>query len=535
MAMQVSDILRATTDMDVQAAIHRLPNELLSIILLLVKNETIAEAQSSNKQRPRPRQSFRWLPLSLVCRHWRKVALATKTLWTSLEVEEHTLEWYNLAIARAQNAPLDIRFMHAHLAVAAFPSLAPLSACICRLAIADDNPTLVSILDIMALNMPSLVELELVNKKPSLENVIPSRKLAFSQNQFPSLRILRVSHVMFTETSAFENLQVLDLRMCSFEGDPLSWPQFLKFLDKCHALEELRLYRILSTALINPPNSSFPTTASPSKFRKLVLHDKPTHVTRFLSHYTFPPDMTLRLTAWDTGPIRDTPVVTPMLERLLPIGRHRIVDMGRITRAEVDNLLESVKVRGWELADERSRSDPLVALKLPGYLFGVENLWYDALRHALVAFTRLFARAPLRTLNINGGFNGVSTRLWVRVFEAFPTLEVLNCFGHDPFDAFLCALGQPRLMTALTELAQAEPVLPRLRELSLTGLEWREGVLEALVGVLERRELRNLPRLEDLSVSMDVQGDVNEYRRSKALFLHQVSRRVGSVSCSRYS
>ncbi|KAI0290883.1 hypothetical protein BC826DRAFT_517578 [Russula brevipes] len=52
--------------------------------------------------------SFRWISLTHVCRHWRQVALDDSSLWARISGYQVSTAWVSEALARARNAPLTI-------------------------------------------------------------------------------------------------------------------------------------------------------------------------------------------------------------------------------------------------------------------------------------------------------------------------------------------------------------------------------------------------------------------------------------------
>ncbi|KDQ13434.1 hypothetical protein BOTBODRAFT_33456 [Botryobasidium botryosum FD-172 SS1] len=91
------------------ALVHRLPNELLSLIFVLAEHSAGASASAVS---PGPRKRGKTLTdnpclcISAVCRTWRETALSTPRLWTNIDVSSVLLA--EMFAVRSGSAPLDI-------------------------------------------------------------------------------------------------------------------------------------------------------------------------------------------------------------------------------------------------------------------------------------------------------------------------------------------------------------------------------------------------------------------------------------------
>ena len=377
----------------------------------------------------------------LVCRLWRELALATPALWQTIDVAE-SLRWFTFILPRSASVPLDLLFTTRELVHAALPSLILHSTRIRSLILPGDVPNTSSIL---SLDMPSLEALDFVTWGPQSTTSLSWREFVLDQQRFPRFRVLRLSHYVFTDAfvGVLHQLQVIDLRVCEFRNQPSSLPAFFDILEACPRLEELRLYRVLSSLHGGSPDHPRLTTKRPLKLHKLVLHDVPSLVALFLSCFTFSSELvTLRLSAWSPTPVRSADVVA-LLSSLLPTDRSGLPIMRRaLTRGSIDSGHSRLKLRcqgprgdaGWG-----GTRYPAVTLKIPSWLFA-EGRCDGQLANAAEAFVRSFSGLVLEDLSVGTSIYGaMEPAQWTALFSAFPDIRNLDMQGGTPED-LLCAL-----------------------------------------------------------------------------------------------
>ena len=475
--------------------IEGLPDELLSTVLIWHAFAHSPLYVDHHSKRPRRRYPFRWIYVLRVCRHWLQVALATPTLWHTIDVVKPKFsKWLNRVLSLIpQTVPLDILIASSDLTARVLPSITPRSAFIRSLHLPDDIP-----IALLKLDMPSLIELQAVDAEVSSMETPPSRKLAFLPQRFPSLRAIRMSRLMFTDIAIFKQLQVLYLRFCALgKKGPSTFDSLLDLLDECSQLEELRLYRILSKYLDNAPNVSPPTTRRPSRLKKLVLHDHPPHIAVFLSIYSFPETTTIRLSVW-AHPSPQVDIVA-LFESLLPGDRTGLPILKAVNSASIKNFFTGTKLVGRVTQPDPSSSDracPRITLKLPERLFPVNKV-SGRLHHCTKAFARIFATAPLTTIDVMAHFWTMPRADWVELFTAFPDVRELRSNGAGAPTSLFHSLGRkPKYAQGQAPEDPPLAVLPKLETIELLNVDLEEGLLDAVASGLSNREDKQAPRLK---------------------------------------
>ncbi|VDB85216.1 unnamed protein product [Peniophora sp. CBMAI 1063] len=95
--------------------IARLPPELLHLVFELVKSEVCAEYENAPTEREGTRKPdwMGWRNVTQVCQRWRRIALASSTLWREIKFRRVGLAWGLEMLSRSRLSPLKIELGHA--------------------------------------------------------------------------------------------------------------------------------------------------------------------------------------------------------------------------------------------------------------------------------------------------------------------------------------------------------------------------------------------------------------------------------------
>ena len=246
--------------------IFRLPTEILESIFIDCARD------HHSKDNGRPIQTVpRWVNVSYVCRHWRKVALECPTLWTYLFVMSS--RWMRELLARSKQAPLKLH---------AYPSLAyPFTSEFCFA-----EPVMNHIERIQELHLhiphrynPAQYFSKLSSPAPHLQNLkisVDGHCLEWPSVLFdgdaPALRTLELSHCSLPWNSfKLSGLTTLSLRLLGSDGRQ-NPEEFLATLSCMQDLRHLYLDNVLNSAAKFLSSTVFQT------FRKINL----LHLSRLL-------------------------------------------------------------------------------------------------------------------------------------------------------------------------------------------------------------------------------------------------------------
>ena len=489
---------------------------------------------------------FKWTHIMLVCRLWRGVALATATLWTVINVpsetywdqdeppaitirtKENAMKWFNLILSRSAEAPLELDFTHTAFLGGAFPILATESHRIRSLSVLDDLHFAQAALSILQLDLPAIVELDMLYDEDSsykhrinrLESP-PTRRANITPERYPSLRIIRLSNFALPGASAsmiFPQLERLDLRFCSFESYPASLDNLLGVLAGCPILVELQLHFVLSMLADNAP-PQVKQTIPLNKLQKLVLRDVSLLTRHFLKHISVPATTTLRVIGVVDGHNDDVNPYRALLS-IVPNPRHFPI-LGVLTEGAIRTPHGPLQL---ELCS------PTAKLSVRVYQPSHER---NVLTACIRALCTLCVKSPLTTLAVESDFDQVEgTGAWRRLFGTFRTLEHLQLIGKGSILCLLSTLGQPPGKQSADADAEDDdlPACPRLRSIDIFMADWVPGLMEALTGVLRSRAASGLSKLEMIGMSLGASssdGSVEEGNKAVEWYESEIGSYVG--------
>ncbi|KAI0738233.1 hypothetical protein C8Q80DRAFT_1358212 [Daedaleopsis nitida] len=397
----------------------------------------------------------------LVCRLWRALALSYPRLWQEI-YSVKGLRWLQIALARAGNGLLDLHMQDAlpSVAVSALPILIAHSRRLRTLSFPPlKGGQYRKALRLLMRDLPALTRLEL-SIASETGTVIDHYPLVVSPEAFPALRILRLSCFLIPwEPSAYAKLTRIDLRGCtrSISSSP---PRFEPY-----------------------PPVHFP------KLRRLVIWDRVTDVSRFMSYIRLPPTTVVRLVATYNRQT-DIRALSNVFLSLLPPDRTGLPMLRSSTKAVLMFSEENGKMYGFN-------STKSITLKLCA---PVRRSWDAYLGRALAEFPVVFAGAPLEELGVTGNLGYVAgASAWLAALSPFPKLKLLHVGGdgsardlgdyrggqrHQPPKALLetlrrrAAVGAPMLERLELVLDADEADGPACDQ----SVDEHRAELEALVG-----------------------------------------------------
>ena len=507
--------------------INDLPNELLACIFALhAVSMGLRYPSQGRRLREQYWWPFRWLNITLVCRRWYDIVFSTAELWRTIKVAERkktnragpvdALEWLNSVLPRTSKAPLELVFTKAVLACRALPIILAQSDRLRTLVIRDASSEDVRNLNpspttsVFGTTMPFLRNLDLLypcymTDDESHFEPYPARLVEICAWRFPSLRILRLSHLTLADSSLslFTQLHTLDLRFCNIHGGRTSTDDLLALLESCPELIELQLHLILRT--LTPPQSTFKMR----KLRKLVLRDAPEHTSSFLSAISLPANMDKIKIVGVLPERHDGLDIAGYFCAILPEDRSAFPWLRTTTAARAENWISyEADMPKLQFRTGQGGAGTAVTLKLqyPWHAVdGVDNAEPGSVLENMRALSVLLAGVPLQRLVIDCAFEAVGRTLerWIEVYAAFPALRELVITGLGPVLEVLPPIACPG-------------VLSKLDELAIMRVSYRPGLVEAIAGMLARRERLRRPRLRRLTLSVLPDGDNDEqdYKRA---------------------
>ncbi|KAI0710690.1 hypothetical protein C8Q76DRAFT_694727 [Earliella scabrosa] len=423
-------------------SMDRLPNEILIDIFEIDHQESsICECDYDEVSivQKKGEHTCYWPRLMLVCRLWRALALSVPQLWQEIHVR-NGLQWFEIALPRSGNGPLDLHFhaASAKVAILALPKLAGLTRRIRTLALPPLGASQYR-KTLALLNKPfpilSVLQLAITSE---IGLIISHAPLDISLAHFPALRTVRLSCFLIDwEPEAYSKLKRIDLRGCTVSsfGGLYSFEQLMDMLAGCRVLEELELQQSISSIVIVnlPPEVEDYPPVHLEKLRRLVIWDKAPVVARFLSYIRVPPTALVRLAGTHDRHVNIHALSDAALS-LLPKDRDpsALPILQSVKRASITFLGEIAKMRGWD-------GDTKVTIKLRA---SVPKKWETYLERGLREFRAIFAGAPLEELVVTGLHDYVSdSATWVDLLAAFPKLRLLEVYGFGDPQHVLAALS----------------------------------------------------------------------------------------------
>ncbi|PIL25329.1 hypothetical protein GSI_13218 [Ganoderma sinense ZZ0214-1] len=199
--------------------ITQLPNEILFRIFVYVSEQP--KPKDSRKYYVQNNEDFLELglvktelvKLTLVCRRWRDMALATPSLWRTIDVGK-TSDWMNLALTRSGNATIDVSFPsgfseeHATL-------LTPHCYRLRSLRLQSYSPCVIRIIRNI---LPALETLEISSNWHVGLNAEDCTDLGLARERFPNIRALQlIQNIIPGDPLFYARLRKLSLKACYFK------------------------------------------------------------------------------------------------------------------------------------------------------------------------------------------------------------------------------------------------------------------------------------------------------------------------------
>lgn len=252
--------------------------------------------------------------MTAVCCFWRELALATPSLWNTVEVYK-TTHWLELSLVRSLDTPLQLVFHYLDTTCAAVPKILPRAHRIRVLILPaldvpspgsyhSVDPDITPFLPLLNTPMPALKTLVAYVKRSIRYDPPALPQFEIFTTHLPSLRTLRISRVSVPwSTGLLSGLSTLDLRACTISGTLPSPDQFLDVLECCTALEELRLLDLFVSTVFGPHIANI-AMSNPDrvirlpKLQAVKLADIPSATAWLLSRLTFHPGMCITVTGW---------------------------------------------------------------------------------------------------------------------------------------------------------------------------------------------------------------------------------------------
>ncbi|KAM5545886.1 hypothetical protein V8D89_000012 [Ganoderma adspersum] len=462
-----------------------LPNELLVQVFLLY-----AEGATPTSQRHTPQLAkMRWLPLMLVCRHWRDVALASPILWRVVHPASQT-QWTTLVLARSAPATIDLTFRdRGSLFMETFKAVSTHVDRLQKLRFISFHPDLRhATLRFLcsAVGFPTLETLEYLINTRDPEAVGGFADIELSSECFSCLQSLQLYiAVALQDQSLCEKPRVLCLTRC------LCGPSFDAFLNILSSCNVLQVFTMVACLQYLSDESSIPqrTPIHLLNLTTLSLRENPpAHTSQFLSCLFLPPmvKVSIMATHRDGG-------CAPSISCILP-PRHTDV---------FPALAQCTDVRLLVLHKYA------LCFDIPAHTLSCASLFLShgevTLSSAALDLTRVFGRAPLTHLSISSNGDHIPpSDVWISIFRTFPRLEWLRARTMK----FSMMMANPfkNLPVGLHNTLRSRTMSPPCLELGVitvngmaTDIDYFNAWVECLRGRLERGLV--LPKLE-----IDIRG-----------------------------
>ncbi|KAI1786904.1 hypothetical protein LXA43DRAFT_747388 [Ganoderma leucocontextum] len=468
------------------AHINQLPNELLVQLFLHYAEGAIPES----KRHASRTTNMRWLPLMLVCRYWRDVALASPSLWRVVRAAFKT-SWTTLVLARSATATIDFTFgVRGFSPVKTFKALSPHVSRLQSLRfirIQDAwRPAALKFL-CGAGDFPNLETLEfpVVSLVPGLEDTVANfTDIHISSQRFPCLRSLHLRLMIAPQDlSLCAKLQRLSLEWCLWGS---SFDAFLDVLTSYTLLQTFTLVASLQYLPGDWVKSSTPRRPPirlPSLTELSLREHPPAYTSGLLLHLFLPPTVSVVVSS---VLVDESNTVHGIPDMLPPLHADGIPALASTTDVTV---IQAVGHKySFQSVDNRAPTHPGVCLSIEGDIYTPVL----TLSRALGDLTRVFGSAPLRHLTIIGDCSDVEPDTWSSMFLSFPLLESLRVVMSPNFINPV----QELFLGLRNAVSGARPACPKLDVIEMEGWAVDDEFVDALVDCLQCRSERGLALLK---------------------------------------
>lgn len=465
---------------NLHAGINRLPIEILAHIFELAK--------ATDWRVYGDQQSGRIVRLSLVCRHWRQVALAFPSLWSTIQLRHestYNFEFASLCLERSKFSPLTIVISTLFRGPQIGDFLEPYASRIQNVMLlvpfryASTNVGSY-ILSTCQFSAPSLQSLRIsaptwaASTPPVLptlfNNNIPDLKQLHieSFSSWPGHRFTTLTHLAISCQSQYEYRSSMTEMLNVLEANPLL--EEILVDDACPSLESLS----------GRPRVCLPNLRLICFIISLSDNELPSQI---LSHLELPRHATIRVHL-DMMHTAEQNLSSPFPSDLRPLGVFGSVDRlimrdDAVEYTEPSLLFAAVGPQSGIAVSHRLRN---------------ADSYEHWCHRAVQSFLQPIPRADIRSLWLAMGYtaDGFGVDEWKSVFEALPDLEELTIVGHH-VSAIFAALRPVNGVTSfpLPKLARLQLIRPR-------GLN-----MDTLARLVERRQHLICP-ITDLQLLSEV-------------------------------
>ncbi|EIW52593.1 uncharacterized protein TRAVEDRAFT_74969 [Trametes versicolor FP-101664 SS1] len=510
-----------------------------------------------------------WIPLMLVCRFWRELALATPSLWQTVDVHKN-LRWLELALTRSRNAPMELFFQDLPTARNAVPMIMPHAHRLRKLMLPPLNqdhasygrvlPDLTPFMPLLRTALPTLSHLLLSVDDQNYDDQLEYTKLNLSDDLFPALRNLHVASVYVPwHPTLLSKLTSLDLRCCAPTETMQSCDQFLNTLQSCHTLQILRLLDMFVSAVLAPDaiNAAMQDDhriVLLPQLRTLVLEDHSTVTKWLLTCFRFKGNVSVNVIGHLPAGL-DIERTPGQFHSLIPCG-------GLVDHFFPAKAPRSGEIRIWaELAKFRVWSEAGSELRLE-LRSAAQETWEPYFLEGMREFRRLFSGLPLINISIHGHSDDVVSAQWVEFLEAFPKVRYLEVLGSASVIPLFRALKHASIPGMLKDISDEEegndkpnggsetdgsdeasedddlddddavqrPPCSKLSTLELEYPRFEPGDIELLVAVLYRRAYFKLAPMKRVELFFDSDHRWNDFREELHAFYGELRQLCPDIS-----
>ncbi|KAI0824417.1 hypothetical protein BC628DRAFT_436637 [Trametes gibbosa] len=479
-----------------------------------------------------------WAPLMLVCRFWRKLALATPTLWNVIYIRLSNVEWVKLALLRSQETPLTVIF-GCGTARAGMPFILSHTRRIRRLFVFHPSETakvdFPFLLPLLRMPQENLEELVFLNshggRRPrrGREYAVPVSDTHFRALQIVSLHSIAIPWT----TSSISRLRCLTLRLCTITGPPISREAFLEVLKECHHLERLKLLDNFVSSAIDFQSDVSQRTAILPHLRELAIEDQPRVTSWLLSCLNTP--RCERLHVVGNASPEDEHAGDGLFTLYVPpdvADRPAIFVSPCFTQGSI-NLYDFTNI---SVSDPSGKPTIRLDMQPVGVLmFMGQSDWNACADRVWTDYVKLFAGAPLTELKVRYACvpAAPSRAAWVRLLSAFTHLQTIKLSSSGSPMELVHALQGTLVGPSNDGVVLERPIVPRLKLLSLNVGDRERGpcgIVEALLNTLSRRATFDRPAVGSLRVCLhsDVlsEADGQSFAQEMALYGERLSALV---------
>lgn len=489
--------------------INTLPDDVLSHIFLRLR--TIVCRLDS--------ESRRWMWAAYVCRHWRRVALATPELWTYNVLR--IPELVKVFTRRSGSLPMTLSSYDkfGNYPFICSPDMTELLKShrhrICHMRFSrhtpyshDDGPE-----DILNTELPNLESVKMSSHFRYNTRRDISCKWVYDPIIAPQQQPLRSLYLdqVFTPWSSFifADLRRLDLRAQVRDHTSTEAPSmdtFLNVLGRCPELKYLRLQH--SGPTLNPDEPDPPATGRKVILRNLemiILMNEPRDMTRLLQHLVTPED-THHILYYSPSPdFSNVGLMKPTLQNLddvtsIYFGSTNEIRNGIDLDDIIDDILVDVNfgpfVRDSLVfhASAESSASRLSAIFQTMDLRDGDHATLCVCNQSKALFEALPMMLPniaLEELLVTSSYAKFTTASWRSVFAHYPTLRTIRVqypmtLSDDSNDTDMSHF-LPILLDAINDFQAPNTLLcPNLEELDLIGMELNddfEGIIRTFLQV----------------------------------------------------